>query len=347
METTLSLLCESLTSRFDVSVIVASRFRGTTAETINGVSVTRAGSICHVAGAPINLGLPGLIRKARPDLIHLHVPHPGAVLALLVSDCDAPVVISYHSDVVRQRTLNLGFQYLTNRILRRSTRIIAGSEQLVKSSGVLRKFAAKCQVIPFAADQQQLQCPLHLVQEIRSRYPGPLILAVGRLVYYKGFEWLIRAMRHVSGTLLIIGEGPDRAELERIAAQGGANNSVHLLGGIEFLAPYYQAADVFVLPSVAPSEAFGLVQLEAMACGKPVINTWLESSVPYVSLDGITGLTVAPRDEMALANAINLLLNQPDLRAQYGQAARQRFEDEYTVDRMVDRVAAVYDAVLS
>ena len=114
----------------------------------------------------------------------------------------------------------------------------------------------------------------------------------------------------------------------------------------EQITPYYHASDVFALPSIARSEAFGIVQLEAMACGVPVVNTNLPSGVPFVSLDGVTGLTVPPADPGALAAALNLLLDQPERRAQYGEAAKRRVGLEFTVEVMTRRVLDLYREVL-
>src|SRR5208282_387744 len=162
------------------------------------------------------------------------------------------------------------------------------------------------------------------------------------------FEYLIRAMAKVNGELIIIGDGPLRGFLENEAQAIGVRSRVHFLGEVQNtqLSAYYHASDVFVLPSVARSEAFGIVQLEAMACGKPVVNTQLDSGVPYVSLDGETGFTVEPRDSNALAVAISTLLDEHALRARFGAAARRRVEKEFNAELMARRTLDVYQEVM-
>lgn len=173
-----------------------------------------------------------------------------------------------------------------------------------------------------------------------------MVLAIGRLVPYKGFDILVRAMRHVDGTLVLIGSGPERSSLEKLARSEGVADKISICGRIDDLRPYFAAASVFALPSLTRAEAFGVVQLEAMAAGIPVINTELDSGVPEISVNGLTGITVPPRDANALAQAVQLLLDNPCLRAQLSKAARNRVLSEYTVDMMVQRTLSLYDDVI-
>ena len=172
------------------------------------------------------------------------------------------------------------------------------------------------------------------------------MLAVGRLIYYKGFEYLVRAMNGVDGHLVVIGQGPLAGELRALADSTGVGDRVTLLGEVASVVPYYHAADVFVLPSIARSEAFGLVQLEAMAAGTPVVNTDLDSGVPYVSPDGVTGLTVPPRDADSLARAINRLLDDRQLARALGERGQMRVREHFTVDAMGRRTLETYRRVL-
>jgi glycosyltransferase involved in cell wall biosynthesis len=202
-------------------------------------------------------------------------------------------------------------------------------------------------VIPFGIDPEELgTVDAAEVEAVRARYGPRIVLAAGRLVYYKGFEYLVRAMAGVDAHLLIAGDGPLLGELRRVARDAGVAGKVTLLGRVPDLRPLYHAADVFALPSVARSEAFGIVQLEAMACGVPVVNTALDTGVPFVSPHGVTGLTVPPADSGALAAALARLLGDSALRARMGSEGRARVAGELGAGLMARRTLALYREVV-
>jgi rhamnosyl/mannosyltransferase len=230
--------------------------------------------------------------------------------------------------------------------LGRSDAIACASPQHVSTSRVLGGHRARCVVIPYGIPLAPFErCDPAAVQAIRDRHGPRIVLGVGRLVGYKGFPHLIDAMADVPGRLLIVGDGPLRATLDAQIRARGLHDRVVLLGAVDDVAPYYHAADVFALPSITPNEAFGIVQLEAMACGRPVVNTALASAVPFVSLDGVTGITVPPADPRALAGALAALLDDPERRARLGAAARQRVRAEFSVETMAARTLALYERV--
>jgi len=349
IESHVQTLCRQLQKFADIQVLVANE-NGNDEECSDGeVKITRAGARGRISSAPLCFSMPRKIKRARADLIHVHLPNPPAVLALLGSGYRGPVVITYHSDIVRQRFMGKAFEPFLRRLLSRSAAIVVSSPAYIETSPILSDYKDRCHVIPFGVSLDQFNAVESTkVNEIRRRYGSRLIVSVGRLIYYKGFEYLISAMRDINGHLLIIGDGPLRQQLERQVERLGIQHKVSLLGDFQTdIAPFYHAADIFALASIARSEAFGIVQLEAMACGKPVVNTSLDSGVPWVSLDGITGLTVPPRDPVALAGALNKLLDDPALRAEYGQAARARVEKEFRQDLMVERMLQVYRSVLT
>lgn len=347
MESHLKALCDELSKLIDVEVVVANDNRDTIVETIDCVKVTRVGTWLNFSAAPVCPAMVRRIRMSNADLVHLHLPNPTAILAYIASGHSGPLIVTYHSDIIRQKLLGMAFWPFLRHILKKACVIIAGSPNYIETSPVLRKFRDKCRVVPFGISFEDFQKVDSLeVERIRKRYGVRIILGVGRLVYYKGFEFLIRAMEDVQGHLLIIGDGPLRGELEQEAKVGGLSDRVTFLADVKDLRPFYQAADVFVLSSIARSEAFGIVQLEAMACGVPVVNTSLDSGVPFVSQKGLTGLTVLPEDASALSEAINTLLDDPELRGRMGAAGRRRVEDEFSLELMTRKTVELYKEVL-
>jgi glycosyltransferase involved in cell wall biosynthesis len=348
METHLTDLAEYLGESLDVEVLVANRFRWSETQNVKGIPVHRAGSWLTFARTPICPAMLKDLRHHDADIVHLHWPNPWAVLSYLASGHSGKLVISYHSDVVRQRFLGAAFEPLLHRALDRSAAIIVSSSRYLQSSPVLKQWAHRCHIIPYGLDTSHffIKRPEER-DEIHRRFGPRIVLGVGRMVYYKGFEYLIRAMRHVDATLLLIGTGPQESQLAREAAKLPSSARVRFLGNIDDLAPFYQAATLFVLPSIARSEAFGLVQLEAMAAGTPVINTSLDSGVPTVSLHNVTGLTVPPADEFALARAMTRLLDDEALRLRFGHAARCRVQQEFSPSRMTKAVLDIYAEVSS
>jgi len=349
IESHLHSLCGELKDRVDLEVVVCNTAPRTVREVVGGISVTRCAEIFSAASTSICPTMPWELSRRDYDLLHLHFPHPMGVMSYLAGRKPSShgLVITYHSDIVRQETLLRLFRPFMHRAMARADVILCTSPDYLDSSPDLRPYRSKCRCIPYGIDLSQFARTARqeaAAAEIRARYPAPLLVAVGRLVYYKGFEYLVRAMRGIAARLLLIGDGPLRSSLEALARECGVADRVYFLGEIhnEEIIPYYLASEVFVLPSVARSEAFGIVQLEAMACGLPVVNTRLDSGVPFVSKDGESGLTVEPKDPEALAGAIGRLLADPELRRRYGTAARRRVETEFSKELMASRVHAAY-----
>jgi glycosyltransferase involved in cell wall biosynthesis len=345
IETHLRILCNEIKDLVDLKVIVANDSARTERRDIEGVNVTRLGRHFNVASTPICPLMAREIRKSRADLVHVHMPNPWAVFGYLLSGHRGPLVVTWHSDVIRQKTLGRAFDVMAQSFLRRCNAIIATSTNYIESSPVLSDHRTRCFAIPFGIPSTELAGgnDAGTISGLRQRYGTKIVLSAGRLVYYKGIDVLIRAMNSVDATLLVAGDGPLRARLEYEAdANPVVRKRVRFLGHVEDLTPLYHASDVFALPSVARSEGFGIVQLEAMACGKPVVNTRLDSGVPYVSLDGVTGITVTPGSQEELAAALNRLLLDNELRVNYGRAALHRVRTEFTVRSMVARTLKVY-----
>jgi rhamnosyl/mannosyltransferase len=346
METHVELLARSTRTEADVEVVVSNDGPHTVRESVGGIPVTRIGVKLSLASASFGPGMAKAIRAADADVVHFHHPNPPAVLSYLAARPRGALVVTYHSDIVRQRVLGPLISPLLHHFLGRADAIVASSPQYAATSAMLRRHAERVRVIPFGIDAGELSVvdPAE-VQRVRERYGPRIVLAAGRLVYYKGFEYLVRAMTGVDAHLLIAGEGPLRAALESTAAEAGVADRVTLLGRVPDLRPLYHAASVFAFPSIARSEAFGIVQMEAMACGLPVVNTALDSGVPFVSPHGETGLTVPPEDAAALAAALRTLLADDALRARMGAAGRARVAGELSAERMARRTLDLYREV--
>jgi glycosyltransferase involved in cell wall biosynthesis len=346
IETHLEALCGELRRSVDVEVVVANDGRSRVEETQDCVPVLRLPTWLTLVSTPLCPSMIARIRKYRGDILHLHLPNPMAVLAYLASGYRGTLVATYHSDMVRQKILGPLFEPLLHEALRRCGAIITTSPNYLQTSSVLARHQERCHVIPLGIRIEAFEhCEPGAAAAVRDQYGDPLIVSVGRLVYYKGFEYLIRAMTRVPGKLLIVGEGPLRERLGALALEIGVAERVVFLGKVshEHLVTCYHAAQVFVLASVARSEAFGIAQIEAMAAGLPVVNTNLDSGVPFVSLHQQTGLTVPPADPDALAAAINALLQNPELRASLGRAGHLRARQQFSLEAMASRTLSVYE----
>jgi rhamnosyl/mannosyltransferase len=264
-------------------------------------------------------------------------------------------VISYQSDVIRQKLRAILFRPLERLAYRRAEAILVASPTYAAGSPFLKPYGDRIEVLPLGIDLKPYLEPAHehraKAEAIRARAPGPIWLGCGRLVYYKGFLNAVRALTRVPGTLVLAGGGPDRSRLEAEAASLGVAARVVFLGNLPHyldLLPYYLAADAFWFPSNARSEAFGLVQVEAMAAGCPVINTAMpHSGVSWVSRHDESGLTVPVDDPVALAEAANRLLLEPGLRDRLAQGARARAIREFDHCVMAQRSLDLYHRVLS
>ena len=349
MESHLEALCQELKNSIDLNVLVASsNGHRTSQEVLDGVNVARVGKLFSLRAAPVCPQMVSEIRASKADIVHIHLPNPTAILAYLASGHRGRLVITYHSDIVRQKVLCHFFDPILRSALDRADAIITSSWNYIRSSYVLPAYEKKARVIPFGIPVEHFQRPnTSEVLRIRKLFGPGIVLSVGRLVYYKGFEHLIAAMKFVEGRLIIVGNGPLHDELQQQAKQFGDAERVTFLTDVKDVRPYYHAADVFALPSVARSEAFGIVQLEAMACGKPVVNTNLDTGVPSVSVDGVSGITVPPANPEELGRAINSLLNDPLRSAVYGRAGQLRVEQRFSLRAMAQQTLALYREVVA
>src|SRR5579862_426248 len=347
IETHLQHLVAHQSPNLAVEVLVANDHPATRTDHLDGAKIIRVARFGTLASQPLCPSLLWNLAGRTDSILHLHLPNPWAAQAYLMSGHKGKLVISHHADTLGRPYLRKLVDPFVRRAMHRAAAIIVGSSRYADSSQELAGFREKCHFIPYGIDSECFEVvSAPQVSAIHARFGSCLVLGVGRLVAYKGFEILIRAMREVDAALLLIGTGPLRERLERKIRDLKLNNRVHLLGHVDDALPYYKAARIFVLPSVSRAESFGIVQLEAMASGLPVINTRIDSGVPEVSLHGVTGVTVPPGDHASLAQAMQFLLQNEELRLQYGHAARVRAREKFSARGMVKAISRVYQSVL-
>lgn len=333
----------------DVKALVCRDGRGkTTRETLDGVKLTRAGSLGTYFSCPLSLSFIRFFRKMarEADVVHIHVPFPLADIALLLSGFKGRVVVSWHSDVVKQKKLMTFYKPFMMKLLKRADCIITATKGHIDGSDYLPGFRRKCSIVPYGItpeDYLSIERSPILTNRLCDK-KNVKVFFTGRLVYYKGVDILLKAFTMTENCeLFIAGTGEMEQELKAFAKRHNIEKKVHFLGFLpdNELKQAYADCDIFVLPSVLKSEAFGIVQLEAMVYGKPVINTKLPSGVPYVSVHGKTGLTVPPSDAKALAEAINTLAADAKMRESFGKAAAERVMTEFNEKNVIRKLYGV------
>ncbi len=338
---------------YEPVVLVAARgLRGRRRVVAAGFEVVEVGSLGRWLSTPVAPGFLPAMKRLRPDLLHFHAPHPTGEIAYVASGLKIPAVVTYHSDIVRQRQAVKFYGPLLKAFLRRARVIMPTSERYLSTSPYLAPVADRCRVVPLGIpleDYELDEARGGLAEEFRRRW-GRFILFLGVLRYYKGLPVLLRAMEGLAEARLVVaGDGPEGPALRRLAGELGLDERVAFLGSVDqaTAVALLHAASVFCLPATERAEAFGLCQIEAMACGLPVVSTDLPTGVPEVNRHGLTGLIVPPQDASALATALGRLLADPEQARRLGEAGRRRAGECYTARLMAERVAAIYDEVLA
>jgi glycosyltransferase involved in cell wall biosynthesis len=331
------------------------QLRSTDETTPAGYRVCRAGSLGMLLSTSLSPAMPLMLRgmAACRDLLHVHMPDPMAACAVWLARPRCRLVLHWHSDVVRQRLAMHLYEPLQRWMLARADAIIATSAAYADASRPLRPWRHKVEIIPIGISDNQHFASAETAAAIRLRYGGrKLVFALGRMTYYKGFDVLIEAAVSLPEdcAVLIGGEGDLIDRLRSQIAARGLAGKVHLLGAVadENLPSYFEACDVFCLPSTARSEAYGVAIVEAMLMGRPIVATEIDGSgVPWVNLDGRTGLNVPVGQPAPLARALTRLLDDQSLRRRLGAAARQRYEREFDARLMTQRTLSLYQRLLS
>jgi rhamnosyl/mannosyltransferase len=347
-------IIEGLQARVDFAVLASLlKGRGRLIR-VGGIPVRRATSLGHVLAMPIAPSLPfWLWRYARSmDIIDYHYPFPLVDLAISAwFPKRTALVIHWHSEIVAQKRTARLLSPFIRRTLDRADCIVVSSPAHIEQSDYLRRVRHKCAIVPFGIDIERWRTldseELGQVEQLRASR-NPLVLAVGRLVPYKGFDFLIRAMARVSGCLMIVGTGPQEEALKRLIAELGLENRVLLKGEVSEreLKLLFHACRLVVMPSIGNNETFGIAQLEAMAVGKPIVNTALETAVPWVARHGKEALTVPPADVEALVKAMQYLLDHVEEAQSLGKAGQRRVAEQFDKHSFCNSTYEVYQRAL-
>lgn len=281
------------------------------------------------------------------DIIHIHHPDPMAALALWHARYKGRVILHWHSDILRQKFLLFFYGPMQSWLIQRAETIIGTTPVYIRESPFLRNVQNKVTYVPIGI-QPIIYAPWE-AEEVRARYPGrKIVFALGRLVPYKGFSVLVDAASRLGPEYIVLigGQGPLEAELKKQIADLGVQDRVKLLGYIssEELPGLFGACDVYVMSSNQKTEAFGIVQIEAMSCGKPVVSTRIpHSGVSWVNKDGESGLNVQPDDPKNLAFAIKRICDNEQNYKKFSTGAMKRYEELFTSRQMIDKIINVYE----
>lgn len=283
------------------------------------------------------------------DLVHYHFPWPFMDIVHFATRLKKPTVLSYHSDIVRQKCLLQLYRPLMYRFLSQIDCIVTASPNYVSSSPVLRRYSDKVSVIPYGLDSNTyVQPDARVLDRWRLRLGGPFFLFLGMLRYYKGLHILLEAMAETEFPVVIAGAGPMENELKQHAARLNLKN-LHFVGEVseEDKAALFQLCYAVTFPSHLRSEAFGISLLEGAMYGKPLISCEIGTGTTYINIDGETGIVIPPGDPLALRHAMAKLWKAPELAKKMGEGARQRFEELFTAEHMTKSYVELYRKVLA
>lgn len=328
-------------------LVAARRPRTSLGRVGTGVEV-RVAELGRVLSVPVAPTFPGWLQRIEADVIHVHMPHPLGELAGLLKAGGRPVVVSYHADIVRQARLLPAYRLLAEACLDRAAEIVAGSHRVVETSPILSHYAAATTVVPYAVDTARYSPAAvsdSIRQALRTRYGRPLVVSIGRLVYYKGFEDLIAAARVVEASFVIVGGGPLESRLRALSDE---LPNVHLVGAVEEeeIPQYLAAADCFVLASTSRAESFGIATLEAQSMGVPAVVTDVGTGTLEAIAPAETGVVASPGDPRSLAQAIRHVLENDERLKAMGAAGRTRVLRDHGAVLQAERIKRLYLAAV-
>ena len=308
---------------------------GSSVDSMNDVRIIRCHSYGQIASMPVSPSLPlrALRQIRKHDVIAIHYPFPMAELASLLTPFSPPIVVHWHSRIIAQKKLKWLVSPFSYILLLRAKVIVVTSDRMIKQSFLLRRFQEKIVVVPYGLP------PLRAVCDDKGYF-----LLIGRHVSYKGIDIAIRATAECGARLIIAGNGPLIEKHRQLAEELDMSDSIQFKPSMndDEVENLLRDASALVVPSVMENEAFALVQLEAMRLAKPIINTNLNSSVPWVARDTQEAITVPPSNVTALADAMTTLMNNQQLRKQLGTNGLARFQALFTKDKFADALKDIY-----
>jgi glycosyltransferase involved in cell wall biosynthesis len=347
----IAMLCRSLDSGVTSSIIVARAFGWFRKYLIDGVPVRAITSLGTLLSMPVAPSFPHALKRLSRncDILVHHAPFPLTDLAISMGlPKPTALIVYWHAEIVGRSALKWLLSPMLRSALRRADRIVVSHPEMAQNSPFLDPYANKTVVVPYAVDTRYWSGidgdQQNAVNALRQTHPR-LVVAIGRLVGYKGYDVLLQAIQQIDAQAMIVGAGPLQTQLEDLARSLGISDRVTFRGGLkrDDIKTLLHAARVFALPSVNIAEAFGIVQIEAMAAGRPVVNTSLPTAVPHIARHELEGLTVAPGDPDALAGALQRLLDNPEYAETLGAAGRARAIAEYDEVQFQARMKTVYD----
>jgi rhamnosyl/mannosyltransferase len=267
----------------------------------------------------------------------------------LLTQVKKPTVLTYHSDIIRQKHLFKLYSPLMHYFLGNVDRIVATSPNYFASSKILNQYQEKTVVIPIGLDKNTYPLPSpELIKQWQAKITGKFFLFVGMMRYYKGLHILLDAIKDTDLKVVILGSGPVEASLKERAKKQGINN-VFFVGNLPDAdkVALLQQCYAVVFPSHIRAEAFGISLLEGAMFGKPMISSEIGTGTSYVNIHNETGLVVPPSNPVAFRNAMQYLLDNPDMADKLGSQAAKRFVDIFTADKMTAHYIELYKEILS
>ena len=288
--------------------------------------------------------------KKEYDIIHVHHPDPMACIALFLSGYKGKVVLHWHSDIVRQKTLMRLYRPFQKWLIKRADLIVGTTPIYIRESQDLQKVQHKTTYLPIGVDEM-LHDPIGAKRLQDIYHNRKIVFSMGRLVHYKGYSNLVKAAQHLPDDYVVIigGAGILMPELRSLTEELGLQDKVQLLGFVREneVPSYYTACKLFCLPSVQKTEAFGIVQIEAMSSAKPVVATKIPGSgVAWVNENGVSGLNVTPGNPQEIAEAIQAIIEDEQTYQKFAEGARKRYETNFTQEKMIEKAIDIYNGVL-